>query len=57
VAVPGLSLIADRRRGLMSDRQNRATAAEAPLDEAQGRCHFDNPTAHTHGAYQDFEAA
>ena len=42
---------------MISDRPNRDTTAEAPLDEAQGRCHFDNPTAHTHGAYQDSEAA
>ncbi len=50
-------LILDRRRDLISDRPNGATAAEAPLDEAQERCHFDNPTAHTSGAYQRSEAA
>ncbi len=40
-------LILDRRRGLINDRPNCATAAEAPLDEAQERCYFDNPTAQT----------
>ncbi len=50
-------LILDRRRDLTYDRPNRATAAEAPLDEAQERCHFDNPTTHTRGAYQHGEAA
>ena len=45
-------LIFDRRRDLISDRPNCATAIEAPLDEAQERYHFDNPTAHTSGAYQ-----
>ncbi len=35
----------------------RATAAEAPLDEAQERYHFDISKAHTHGAYQHSEAA
>ncbi len=50
-------LILDRRRDLINDRPNCATAAEAPLDEAQERYHFDNPTAHTHGAYQHSEAA
>jgi hypothetical protein len=50
-------LILDRRRDLTSDRPNCATAAEAPLDEAQERYHFDNPTAHTSGAYQHSEAA
>ena len=45
-------LILDRRRDLINDRPNRATAAEAPLDEAQKRYyHFDNPTTHTRGAY------
>jgi hypothetical protein len=43
-------LIPDRRRDLISDRPNRATAAEAPLDGAQGRCNFDNPTTHTREA-------
>ena len=47
----------NRRRDLASDRPNRATAAEAPLDEAQGRYHFDNPMTHTRGAYQHGEAA
>ena len=41
-------LILDRRRDLINDRPNRATAAEAPLDGAQERYHFDNPTTHTH---------
>ncbi len=50
-------LIIDRRRDLINDRPNRTTAAEAPLDEAQERYHFDNPTAHTNGAYQHSEAA
>ncbi len=50
-------LILDRRCDLINDRPNRATAAEAPLDEAQERYHFDNPTTHTHGAYQHGEAA
>jgi hypothetical protein len=40
-------LILDRRRDVISDRPNRATAAEAPLDEARERYHFDNPTTHT----------
>ncbi len=47
----------DRRRNLISDRPNFATAAEAPLDDAQERYHFDNPTAHTSSAYQRSEAA
>jgi hypothetical protein len=50
-------LILDRRRDLISDRPNCATSAEAPLDEAQMRYQFDNPTAHTHGAYQHSEEA
>ena len=50
-------LILDRRRDLINDRPNCATAAEAPLDEAQERYHFDNPTAHTNSAYQRSEAA
>ena len=50
-------LILDRRRDLINDRPNCATAAGPPLDEAQERCHFDNPTAHTSGAYQHSEAA
>ncbi len=40
-------LILDRRRDLINDRPNRATAAEAPLDGAQERYHFDNSTTHT----------
>jgi hypothetical protein len=51
------SLILDRRRDLINDRPNRATAAEAPLDGAQGRYHFDNPTTHTRGAYHQGEEA
>ncbi len=35
-------LILDRRRDLINDRPNRNTAAEAPLDGAQERYHFDN---------------
>ncbi len=50
-------LILDRRRDLISDRPNCATAAVAPLDEAQERHHFDNLTAYTRGAYQHSEAA
>ena len=52
-------LILYRRRDLISDRPNCATAAEAeaPLDEAQECYHFDNPTAHTSSAYQHSEAA
>ncbi len=41
----------------INDRPNRATAAEAPLDGAQERYHFDNPTTHTRGAYHQCEAA
>jgi hypothetical protein len=37
-------LILDRRRDLINDRSSRAAAAEAPLDGAQERHHFDNPT-------------
>jgi hypothetical protein len=44
-------LIHDRRRDLINDRPNCAAAAMAPLDESQGRYHFDDPTTHTHGAY------
>ena len=50
-------LILDRRRDLINDRPNRAPAAEAPLDRAQERYLFDNPTTHTHGAYYQGEAA
>jgi hypothetical protein len=57
IAARGLTrLIFDRRRDLIDDRPNCATAAEAPLDEAQEPYHFDNPTAHTRGAYQHSEA-
>ncbi len=45
-------LILDRRRNLINDRPNCATAAGAPLDEAQELYHFDDPTAHTSSAYQ-----
>ncbi len=44
-------LILDCRRDFINDRPNRATAAEAPLDEAQERHHFKKPTAHASGAY------
>jgi hypothetical protein len=58
MAARGLApFILDRRRNFINDLLNGATAAEAPLDEAQERCHFDNPTAHTSGAYQHREAA
>ena len=50
-------LILDRRRDLINDRPNCATAAEALLDEAQERCHFDNPTTHARGAYHHGKAA
>ncbi len=50
-------LLLNRRRDLINKRPNCASAAEAPLDEAQERYHFDNPTAHTHGAYKHSEAA
>ena len=50
-------LILDRRRDLINDRPNRATAAEAPLDGAQERYHYDNPTTHARGAYHQGEAA
>jgi hypothetical protein len=50
-------LILGRRHDLMNDRPNCAAAAEAPLDEAQERYHFDNPTAHTCGAYQHSKTA
>ncbi len=42
---------------LINDRPNRATGAEAPLDGAQERYYFDNPTTHTRGAYHQGEAA
>ena len=50
-------LILNRRRDLINDRPNCATAAEAPLDEAHERHHFDSPTAHTSGAYQHHSKA
>ena len=50
-------LTLDRRRDLINDRPNCATAAGAPLDEAQERYHIDNPTAHINSAYQHSEAA
>ena len=50
-------LILDRRRNLISDRPYRAIAAEAPLDGAHERYHFDNPTTHTRGAYHHSEVA
>ncbi len=49
--------IIDRRRDLNNDRPNRAAATDAPMDGAQERYHFGNPTTHTRGAYQDGEAA
>jgi hypothetical protein len=50
-------LILDCRSDLIDNRTNRATAAEAPLDEAQGCFHFENLTTHTRGAYQHGEAS
>jgi hypothetical protein len=50
-------LILDRRRDLINDRPSRAAAAEAPLDAAQERHHFDNPTSHSRGAFYHVEAA
>jgi hypothetical protein len=50
-------LIFVRRRDLINNHPNCAIAAKAPLDEAQERYHFDNPTAHTRGAYQHSKAA
>ncbi len=50
-------LILDRRLDLINDRPKRATAAEAPLDEAPERYHFDSPSTHTRGAYKNGEAA
>ncbi len=50
-------LILDRRRNLISDRPNGATAAKAPSDGAQELYHFDNPTEHTRGAYLHSEEA
>ncbi len=49
--------ILDRLGDLINDRPSRATAAEAPLDGAQERCHFENPTTHTRGAHHHGEAA
>ena len=50
-------LILDRRLDLVNDRPSRAAAAEAPLDGAQERHHFDNLTNHTRGAYHLGNAA
>jgi len=50
-------LILDRRRDLINDRPNRAAAAEAPLDGAQERHHFENPTNHSRGAFYHGKAA
>ena len=50
-------LILDRRRDLINDRSSRAAAAEAPLEGAQERHHFDNPTHHSRGAFYHGEAA
>jgi hypothetical protein len=51
-------LILDRRRDLINDRPSCAAAAGAQLDETQERYYyFDNPTAHTSGAYRHSEAA
>ena len=50
-------LILNRRRDLIDDRPSRAAAAEAPLDGAQERQHFDNPTSHARGAVYLGEAA
>ncbi len=46
-------LIPDRHRDLISDRPNRATAAEAPLDETQERYGATTSTTpqHTHVAH------
>ena len=49
-------LILDRRRDLVDDRPSRAAAAAAPLDEAQERHYFDNPTSHSRGAFYHGEA-
>jgi hypothetical protein len=50
-------LILDRRRDLINDRPSRVAAAEAPLDGAQERYHFDNPTNHSRSAFYHGEAA
>ena len=51
-------LIFDRRRDLIDDRPSRAAAAAAaPLDEAQERHYFDNPTSHSRGVFYHGEAA
>ena len=44
-------------RDLINDRPSRAAAAEAPLDGAQERHHFDNPTNHSRGAFYHGEEA
>ncbi len=55
MAARGWARLLDRRRDLINDRPNCATAAEAPLDKPQGRYHFDNPTPtgprHTQAAH------
>ena len=58
MAARGLArLILDRRRDLINDRPNCATAAGPRWMKAQERYHFDNPTTHTRGAYKHGEAA
>ncbi len=50
--------ILDRRRGLIqNDGPNRAAAAEAPLDAAHERHHFNSPRNHTIDVYNHSEAA
>ena len=44
-------LILDRHRDLVNDRPSRGDAAECPLERAQERHHFDNPTSHLRGAF------
>ena len=50
-------LILDRGRDLIKNRRNRVAAAEAPLNGAQERHHFDNPTSHPRGAFHNGETA
>ena len=50
-------LILDRRHDLIGDRPSRAAAATAPLNGAQERHYFDNPTSHSRGAFYHGEAA
>jgi len=45
-------LILDRRRDLINDRPSRAAAAECPLEGAQERHHFENPTSHLRGTFR-----